>query len=46
VTASFDDGDTIPVEMLKDWIDESYRAQAPKRLSATVAPRLQKQDKS
>jgi predicted DNA-binding protein (MmcQ/YjbR family) len=42
VTASFDDGDTIPVEMLKDWIDESYRAQAPKKLAATVPPRVRK----
>ena len=42
VTASFDGGDAIPVEMLKDWIDESYRAQAPKKLAATVPPRLRK----
>ena len=46
VTASFDEGDTIPVEMLKDWIDESYRAQAPKKLSAAVPLRVQPQDKS
>jgi len=25
-------GQTPPVEMLKQWIDESYRAQAPKKL--------------
>jgi predicted DNA-binding protein (MmcQ/YjbR family) len=31
VSAEFPDG-TLPVEMLKAWIDESYRAQAPKRL--------------
>ena len=39
VTASFADGDEIPLAMLKDWIDESYRAQAPKKLLATLAPR-------
>ncbi len=31
VTASFPDG-APPVGLLRDWIDESYRAQAPKRL--------------
>jgi predicted DNA-binding protein (MmcQ/YjbR family) len=31
VAATFPDGD-IPVEMLKAWLDESYRAQAPKKL--------------
>ena len=31
VTANLADGD-IPVDMFKAWIDESYRAQAPKRL--------------
>lgn len=44
VSASFDDGD-IPVAMLKEWIDESYRAQAPKRLVAQldgVAPKAKK----
>jgi predicted DNA-binding protein (MmcQ/YjbR family) len=32
VSARFDDGAEIPVEMLEAWIDESYRAQAPKKL--------------
>ena len=32
VSASFAPGDDVPVEMLKDWIDESYRALAPKKL--------------
>ena len=27
---------TLPYEMLRDWIDESYRAVAPKRLSAAL----------
>ena len=31
VTATIEDGEA-PVELFKDWIDESYRAQAPKRL--------------
>lgn len=30
VTATFESGQQIPVEMLKRWIDESYRAQAPR----------------
>ncbi|MBA3726014.1 MAG: MmcQ/YjbR family DNA-binding protein [Armatimonadetes bacterium] len=28
--------DEIPIEMLQDWITESYRAVAPKRLSALL----------
>jgi predicted DNA-binding protein (MmcQ/YjbR family) len=32
VTASFKRGDDIPVGVLKDWLDESYRAVAPKKL--------------
>ena len=31
VSMAFPDGD-VPVDMLKQWIDESYRAQAPKKL--------------
>jgi predicted DNA-binding protein (MmcQ/YjbR family) len=38
VTATFADDAAIPVELLEQWIDESYRAQAPKRLSAGVPP--------
>jgi predicted DNA-binding protein (MmcQ/YjbR family) len=36
VSASFDGAD-VDVEMLKAWIDESYRAQAPKKLVASLA---------
>jgi predicted DNA-binding protein (MmcQ/YjbR family) len=36
VSAEFAASDTIPVEMLKEWIDESYRAQAPKKLVAQL----------
>ncbi|HEX2731686.1 MAG TPA: MmcQ/YjbR family DNA-binding protein [Polyangiaceae bacterium] len=32
VTATFKDSEAPPVEFLKAWIDESYRAQAPKTL--------------
>jgi len=32
VTACFDDDGKAPVELLSHWIDESYRAVAPKRL--------------
>lgn len=35
VSATFEDAP--PVEMLKEWIDESYRAQAPKKLIASIA---------
>src|SRR5262245_17228648 len=41
VTAKFDDGADLPVDMLKQGIDESYRAQAPKKLlkaAGGVAP--------
>lgn len=32
VTAKFEEGDELPIEMLKEWIDESYRSVAPKTL--------------
>ena len=32
VTCSFSAEDEIPVELLLDWLDESYRAIAPKKL--------------
>jgi predicted DNA-binding protein (MmcQ/YjbR family) len=32
VTAQFDAADAPPLDLLQAWIDESYRAQAPKRL--------------
>src|SRR5438067_1966253 len=34
VTARFEDGGDVPLEMLTDWIDESFRAVAPKKLVA------------
>lgn len=36
VTAELPEG-SVPVELFKAWIDESYRAQAPKRLVASLA---------
>jgi predicted DNA-binding protein (MmcQ/YjbR family) len=38
VTATFGPREPPPVEMLRSWIDESYRAVAPKKLVATLAP--------
>ena len=32
VSATFPPNRKLPVEMLKEWLDESYRAQAPKKL--------------
>jgi predicted DNA-binding protein (MmcQ/YjbR family) len=36
VSAEFSDGKKLPVELLKAWIDESYRAQAPSKLVALL----------
>ena len=36
VTASFQAEDSVPVELLAGWIDESYHAIAPKKLSAPL----------
>jgi predicted DNA-binding protein (MmcQ/YjbR family) len=38
VTAQFAAGETPPLDLLKEWIDESYRAQAPRKLIATLPP--------
>jgi predicted DNA-binding protein (MmcQ/YjbR family) len=37
VTAKFPESEPLPVDVLKDWIDESYRAQAPKKLVASLS---------
>ena len=37
VTARFNAKDKIPVELLKQWVEESYRAIAPKKLLKTLA---------
>ena len=39
VTAQFAAGETPPLDLLKEWIDESFRAQAPRKLVATLPPR-------
>jgi predicted DNA-binding protein (MmcQ/YjbR family) len=38
VTAIFRPGDEPPVDILRQWIRESYRAVAPKRLVETLPP--------
>jgi predicted DNA-binding protein (MmcQ/YjbR family) len=42
VSARFGPKDDVPVEMLLEWLDESYRAVAPKKLAASVAPRARR----
>lgn len=39
VTSSFDAKDSPPVDILCDWIEESYRAVAPKKLVAELDER-------
>ena len=36
VTATFGKGDEIPSQLLRGWIDQSYRAVAPKKLVKTL----------
>jgi predicted DNA-binding protein (MmcQ/YjbR family) len=36
VTCKFAAGDAVPVELLSEWIDESYRAVAPKKVVAQL----------
>jgi len=36
VTATFHEADTVPIELLAGWIDESYHHIAPKKLSAPL----------
>ena len=38
VSANFGLKETPPVELLQDWIEESYRAIAPKKLVAQLKP--------
>ena len=42
VTATFEGADAIPVALLTAWIDESYRAVAPKKLVAELDARAEK----
>ncbi|HEY3494629.1 MAG TPA: MmcQ/YjbR family DNA-binding protein [Polyangiaceae bacterium] len=45
VSAKFPDG-KLPLPMLKAWIDESYRAQAPKKLVAGLDSKAKPEPKS
>lgn len=36
VTATFAAGDTVPLDLLMEWLDESYRAVAPKAVLAKL----------
>jgi predicted DNA-binding protein (MmcQ/YjbR family) len=36
VAGAFPDDEIPPIDLLKSWIDESYRAQAPKKLAAMI----------
>lgn len=38
VTASFGKQDALPLSLLVDWLKESYRAVAPKKLAQRIAP--------
>jgi predicted DNA-binding protein (MmcQ/YjbR family) len=40
ISARFSPGERLPVPVLLDWIEESYRAIAPKRLVAQIDTRL------
>jgi predicted DNA-binding protein (MmcQ/YjbR family) len=40
VTARFARGARVPLDVLRLWVDESYRAIAPKRLVAQLGPDL------
>ena len=46
VSARFARGETPPKDLLKAWIDESYRAQAPKKLVAALAGATPEREKS
>ena len=39
VTSSFKKGDDVPAGILEDWLDESYRAVAPKKLVTALPAR-------
>lgn len=44
VTARFGPGDEVPVDLLQSWLDESYRAIAPKKLAARLPERDSQDD--
>jgi hypothetical protein len=46
VTARFSEDELPPIDTLKAWVDESYRAQAPKRLISRIPSSLKLNTKS
>ena len=46
VSAQFPEGQMPPKDLLKAWIDESYRAQAPKKLVASLGASTRVEDKA
>ena len=40
VTSAFATGETPPLDVLEAWLDESFRAVAPKKLAATIPARI------
>jgi predicted DNA-binding protein (MmcQ/YjbR family) len=46
VSARFNPGDDVPVPMLQEWIDESFRAIAPKRVLAKLEETESKKGRS
>lgn len=46
VTAKLDEGQSPPLDVLESWIDESYRAVAPKTLSRKLTPPAKKKKKT
>ncbi len=40
VTCTFRSGDELPIDLLEEWIDESYRTVAPKKLVLALNARL------
>lgn len=39
VTCTFKPGDEVPIDLLEEWLEESYRAVAPKKLVLTLNAR-------
>src|SRR5687767_6923499 len=46
VSAELPQGQMPPLELFKEWIDESYRAQAPKKLVASLGAKAESAKKS
>ena len=46
VSAQFPEGQMLPKDLLKEWIDESYRAQAPKKLVASLVGATRVEEKT